>query len=207
MNIELTLAIMSTVSSPPDFSTLLQFFKALANESRLKLVGILAQRECSVEELAALLHLKEPTVSHHLTKLKELNLVQMRPDGNTHFYQLDSEALLALNKAILTQDQMASLVNGVEAEVWDEKVLKSYLEAGRLKEIPASRRKRLVILKWLVRQFDEGITYPEKAVNQLIQQYHPDSATLRRELIGYRMMQRDKGIYWRLPETEWQETA
>ncbi|QYO64963.1 3-isopropylmalate dehydratase large subunit [Leptolyngbya sp. 7M] len=124
-----------------------------------------------------------------------------------HFYRLDSEALMALNKAILPQEQVASLVDGVEAKAWDEKVLKSYLEAGQLKEIPASRRKRLVILKWLARQFEEGITYPEKAVNQVIQQYHPDSATLRRELIGYRMMQRDKGIYWRLPEHEWQETA
>ncbi|NEP18512.1 MAG: winged helix-turn-helix transcriptional regulator, partial [Leptolyngbya sp. SIO4C1] len=47
----------------PQFETLLAFFKALANESRLKLVGLLAQREHSVEEMAALLQLKEPTVS------------------------------------------------------------------------------------------------------------------------------------------------
>lgn len=193
--------------SSPDFQTLLQFFKVMANESRLKLVGILAQHECSVEELAALLNLKEPTVSHHLAKLKELNLVNMRPDRNTHFYRLDSEALLALNKAILTQDQMASLADEVKVDAWEDKVLKSYLEAGRLKEIPASRRKRIVILKWLVQHFQEGITYPERAVNQLIQQYHPDSATLRRELIGYQMMQRDQGLYWRLPETAWKETA
>lgn len=46
------------------FQTLLNFFKVLANESRLKILGILAQRECSVEELAALLQLKEPTGVH-----------------------------------------------------------------------------------------------------------------------------------------------
>lgn len=63
------------------FQTLLQFFKALADESRLKILGILANQECSVEELAALLQLKEPTVSHHLGKLKELNLVTMRSEG------------------------------------------------------------------------------------------------------------------------------
>lgn len=69
--------------NPPDLQTLLQFFKVMANESRLKLIGILAQHECSVEELAALLRLKEPTVSHHLAKLKELGLVEMRPDKTT----------------------------------------------------------------------------------------------------------------------------
>ncbi|MDJ0573436.1 MAG: metalloregulator ArsR/SmtB family transcription factor [Pleurocapsa sp. MO_192.B19] len=62
----------------PDFDTLLNFFKVLANENRLKLVGILSQTECSVEDLAARLELKEPTISHHLMKLKELNLVEMR---------------------------------------------------------------------------------------------------------------------------------
>ncbi|MBD3881773.1 metalloregulator ArsR/SmtB family transcription factor [Phormidium tenue FACHB-886] len=192
-------------SELPDFQTLLAFFKALANESRLKLVGILAQRECSVEELAALLQLKEPTVSHHLAKLKELSLVQMRPVGNTHFYRLDSDALLNLNKAILTSDSIASLSPAIGSDVWEEKILKSYLESGRLKEIPASRRKRFVILKWLVRQFQPEVHYSERQVNELIQHYHPDSATLRRELIGYQMMQRERGEYWRLPEANWQQ--
>ena len=40
--------------SAQDLTTLLQFFKALANESRLKLVGAIAQHERSVEELAAM---------------------------------------------------------------------------------------------------------------------------------------------------------
>ena len=180
------------------FQTLLNFFKVLANESRLKILGILASRECSVEELAALLQLKEPTVSHHLTKLKELNLVNMRPEGNTHLYQLDSEALQSISKEIFTPDNMASLAEDVESQVWESKVLKNYMEGDRLKEIPASRKKRLVILKWLVSQFEMGVSYPERAVNETIQRYHPDCATLRRELIGYQLMQRENSIYWRL---------
>lgn len=66
---------------PDEFQTLLRFFKALANESRLKMVGLLAGRECSVEELAAFLQLKEPTVSHHLSILKELNGCAVAPRG------------------------------------------------------------------------------------------------------------------------------
>lgn len=186
-----------------DFHTLLRFFKVLANESRLKLVGILAQRECSVEELATLLQLKEPTVSHHLTKLKELQLVQMRPEGNTHLYQLDQEALQELNKAVFAPGQIVNLVDEVDGVTWENKVLSNFLEGERLKEIPASRKKRLVILKWLARQFELEVTYPERTINEIIQRSHPDCATLRRELIGYQMMQRENGLYWRLPETDW----
>ena len=51
-----------------EFQTLLQLFKALANEDRLKILGILATRERSIGELATLLDLKAPTVSHHLSR-------------------------------------------------------------------------------------------------------------------------------------------
>lgn len=189
--------------APADFHMLLRFFKVLAHENRLKLVGILAQQECSVEELAALLELKEPTVSHHLNKLKELHLVQMHPEGNTHLYQLNSEALQELSKAMFTPSQMETLVDEVKPEAWEDKVLNNFLQGDRLTEIPASRKKRLVILRWLARKFELEVNYPERAVNEMIERHHPDYATLRRELIGYQMMQREKGVYWRLPEVNW----
>ena len=58
-----------------DVQVLLAFFKAMANESRLRIVGLLAERERNVQELAQLLGLKEPTVSHHLAVLKQLGVV------------------------------------------------------------------------------------------------------------------------------------
>ena len=55
------------------FNMLLEFFKALGNESRLKIIGLLANREYTVGDLAGELDLKEPTVSQHLSPLaKEL---------------------------------------------------------------------------------------------------------------------------------------
>ncbi|MEH1890992.1 MAG: metalloregulator ArsR/SmtB family transcription factor [Nostoc sp.] len=181
---------------PEQFNILLRFFKALADDSRLKIVGILANQECSVEELAVLLQLKEPTVSHHLAKLKELNLVTMRPDGNSRLYQLDSEALQSISKEIFTPEKIASLIEDVHTEAWESKVLKNYFEGESLKEIPASRKKRLVILKWLANQFEVGVNYPERLVNDILKRYHPDCATLRRELIASQLMQRENGIYW-----------
>lgn len=189
-----------------EFHTLLLFFKVLADESRLKILGVLANRECSVEELAALLKLKEPTVSHHLAKLKELHLVNMRSLGNTHLYQLNNKALQSISKDIFSPNQMASLADNIEGEAWERKVLKNFLEGDyltnehdvRLKDIPASRKKRLVILKWLAEQFEVGVNYPESTVNNILKRYHPDCATLRRELIGYQLMQRQNAVYWRL---------
>ena len=180
----------------------LRFFKALADESRLRLLGVLAERERSVEELAALLNLKAPTVSHHLNKLKELGLVRMRAEGTTHLYALDGEALRTMSKDVLTPEKMVSLVDDVEGEAWERKVLKDFFEGERLKEIPASRKKRLVVLKWLAGRFEPGRPYSEREVNEVIKRYHPDAATLRRELIAARhpLMRRERGVYWRPAE-------
>ena len=180
-----------------EFQVLLQFFKVLADENRLKLLGLLANREQSVEELSATLQLKAPTVSHHLARLKELDLVGMRPEGNTHIYWLNAEALRNSSKGLLSSEKMASLVDDVEGEAWERKVLKDFFEGTRLKEIPASRKKRSVILKWLATQFERGALYKESQVNEIIERHHPDTASLRRELIGEKLLQRENGMYWR----------
>jgi len=54
-----------------------------------------------------------------------------------------------------------------------------------------------------VRQFEDGRRYPEAEINARLLERHEDPATLRREFIGYRMMAREAGVYWRLPESEW----
>jgi DNA-binding transcriptional ArsR family regulator len=184
--------------SQEEFQSLLQFFKVLADENRLKLLGILANGERSVEELAALLKLKAPTVSHHLGRLRELNLVGMRSEGNTHYYWLNGEALRQSNKQLLTPERIASLVDDVEGDAWERKVLKDFFEGTRLKEIPASQKKRAVILRWLSNQFEPGVFYREAQVNEILQRYHPDSSYLRREMIAEKLMQRDNGTYWRV---------
>jgi DNA-binding transcriptional ArsR family regulator len=187
--------------SDPNFQTLLQFFKALANENRLKLVGAIAQQERSVEELAALLGLKEPTVSHHLGKLKELQLVHLRQEGNNHYYRLDLAALQAMQKATLTAAQPPALND----QAWEAKVLGSFVEGERLKTIPAGRKKRWIAIKWLVEKFEFDRKYGEQELNAIIKPIHPDTATLRREMVGYNVMERQDGIYWRVPRTQWRE--
>ena len=191
--------------SPNNIQALLDFFKALGNESRLKVLGILAQRECSVEELAALLHLKEPTVSHHLAKLKSLDLVSHTPQGNTHLYRLNLDRLQMLTKEIFNPEQLQLLTADIKATDWDTKVLKSFVDGDRIVEIPASRKKRLVLLKWLVQKFEIDRDYREIDLNTILKTYHEDSATLRREFITYNLMTRANGIYRRLPQVEWLE--
>jgi biotin operon repressor len=178
---------------------LVTFFKALADSNRLKIIGLLAQRGYSVEELAALLNLKPPTVSHHLSKLAEAGLVTARAEGYYSIYQLDRDALEATARNLFSSEQMAAAAGDVDLDAYDRKVLANFiLPDGRLKEIPAQRRKLEVVLRYVVKTFTLGVKYTEKQVNQTLARFHEDTATLRRELVGYGFMKREGGggDYW-----------
>ena len=183
--------------------TLLDFFKAMADESRLGIIGLLTAREMSVQELARALALKEPTVSHHLAILKAQGLVTARAEGTTRWHALDREALERLARHVL---KPISDKKEPKAETFDAKVIKSFVaEDGTLKSIPASRKKRTIVLRWLMGDFAAERRYREAEINEAIQRHHWDSATLRRELVGHHMLARKDRIYWRLPQSEWQD--
>ncbi len=67
------------------------FLKALAHESRLLILCILAEGEKSVGELKDLLDLRQPTVSQQLARLRADGLVSTRRDGKAIYYNLASE--------------------------------------------------------------------------------------------------------------------
>ena len=180
-----------------ELGRVLRFFKTLADASRLRMLGVLASGERSVDELAALLDLRPPTVSHHLALLRELGVVKMRAEGNVHVYRLDDEALRALSRDILSMERVAAFADSLEAEAWERKLLRDFFDGERLKEIPASRKKRAVVLRRLAHQFRADARYRETEVNEVLLRHHPDPATLRRELVGAGLLQRHQSVYWR----------
>ena len=180
------------------FEQLLQFFKVLGNKNRLQILGLLANEERNVGELALMLGLKEPTVSHHLALLKELGLVDTRPEGNLRLYRLNQKALEKMNKDIFSPKQLAALVDVRKSEeTWEEKVLKAFVANGRLLDIPARRKKRLVVLTWLVQQLDPTRQYHELELNDWLKQFHDDCASLRRYMVEEQLLIRERNTYWR----------
>lgn len=176
------------------------FFKVFADASRLKIVGLLAQQPYSVEELAALLDLKPSTVSHHLAKLAQLGLVSAKTESYYNVYQLDEKALQNKSRDLFSRENLAASVVDVDANAYDNKVVKDYVRKdGSLKMIPAQRKKLEAILRHVVKSFELNKRYSEKKVNEILSQYHEDTASLRRELVGYGLMKREGGggDYWR----------
>jgi predicted transcriptional regulator len=177
---------------------LLNFFKALADANRLKIVGLLAQRSYTVEQLAAMLHLRPSTVSHHLSKLSEAGLVRGRTESYYNVYELESEKLHQVAQSLLSSDALPAAAAMVDTDAYSRKVLDDFLlPDGRLRSIPAQRKKLEAVLQHIAQEIAPDVHYSEKQINEILSRFHQDTATLRREMIGYRLLARAGGVYWK----------
>jgi len=71
-----------------------RFFKALADETRLKILKLLEAREMCVCEVMVALDLTQPTASHHLGLLENAGLVKSRKEGKWVFYRVANPELI-----------------------------------------------------------------------------------------------------------------
>jgi DNA-binding transcriptional ArsR family regulator len=177
---------------------LLTFFKALADENRLKIVGLLARESFSGEQLAAILRLKPATISHHLGKLSEAGLVNTVQEGHSKLFTLRLDAVHQMAERLIQKDTLPRTAEDVDVEAFDRKVVRDFSRRdGSLKEIPASQKKLQAILRHLLKEFEDSRHYTEKQVNDIISRFHPDTASLRRAMIEYKYMARAGGKYWK----------
>lgn len=73
-----------------------QTFKALSDPTRIRILHLLSEKECSVNEIASALSLLQSTVSHQLRFLKNLRLVKYRREGTTLYYSHDDHHVMQL---------------------------------------------------------------------------------------------------------------
>jgi ArsR family transcriptional regulator len=73
-----------------------ELFRAMSDETRTKILHLLSQQELCVCDLAHLLQVTLPAISHHLRLLKAMRLVRSRRAGKMVFYALDDDHVLSL---------------------------------------------------------------------------------------------------------------
>jgi biotin operon repressor len=151
-----------------------------------------------VERLSERLSLTPSTISFHLKKLEDAGIVYSVKDQYYQVYHL-VENILKENILDLIKDESPEAALQKERdENYAKKVIENFFEYGKLKNIPAQRKKRLIVLNEILKEFEIGKKYSEKEVNLTIANFHDDFCTLRRELIAEKMMDRNGTEYWRI---------
>ncbi|MEC5425740.1 DUF2087 domain-containing protein [Virgibacillus sp. C22-A2] len=182
---------------------IVNFHKTIGDKTRIKIIALLQGEPLHGQALAGKLGLTPPTISYHVTKLREIDVIYQRRDKNTIYFHLNEKKLESMATAILQ-------IRGEEMEPLniskDEKykiITNFFDDSGKLKNIPAQRKKKLVVLEHLIKGLKIGRNYQEKEINEYIKQFHEDYATIRREFIMCHFMNRQNGEYELNPKEMW----
>ena len=72
---------------------LVKAFKALSDETRLRILNLLLERECCVCEVMQVLNISQPRASRNLNALYDAGFLKLRRQGLWALYSIDKEGL------------------------------------------------------------------------------------------------------------------
>jgi ArsR family transcriptional regulator len=117
-----------------------KLFKALSDETRLRTLNLLLERECSVCEVMQAMKISQTRASRVLTALHSPGILKVRPDGLWALYSIDEEAiekfyrcLLELIRGVLQGDELAELYRErLKSAVWERSIYRACETSGLL---------------------------------------------------------------------------
>lgn len=176
----------------------LKLFKGLSDRSRLQILKSLLEEDMYVERLAQRLELTPATVSFHLKKLMDAGAVSSRREQYYTMYSINKEVFQCRILDILGEKSSDAQRQQEREARYRQRVLDSFFEYGRLKAIPAQRKKERICLEEIAKELELGRPYPERELNQVLLRFHQDYCTLRRDMISEGILRREEGLYTRL---------
>lgn len=185
---------------------LLTFFKALSDANRLRIIGLLSLEPFTVEQLASMLHLRASTISHHLSRLSEAELVSARAAGYYRHYHLEFSALEKMAGCLKSMATFQGIASEVDLHAYERDVFDHYSSPdGHLKTLPAPWKKRQAILRHIAKGLEHGVRYTEAQIDRHLLAYHEDVATIRQEMLDEGLLQLECELYWR-PDPDQENT-
>lgn len=167
--------------------------KTLADETRLKIVNILAAGDSYTELIASKLSITEATVCYHLKKMEKSGIVTSSRSQFYIMYSLNEELLSATVRDIVILPKTDEVID--TDEKYRREVIANFFRYGKLISLPVQRKKRDIVLEEIAKSFEAGKDYTEPEVNEVIKQYHEDYCLVRREMISSKIMTRENGRY------------
>ena len=176
----------------------LKVFKCLSDASRLRIVQSLTQGDMYTELLAERLGVSPSTVSFHMKKLSDAKLVTARKEQYYTVYSLNQKLLKKTLSELASSSPEQVDEQQRREEAYRQKVIRSFFEYGKLRFIPAQRKKRLICLEEIAKLFETDRSYEEREVSEIIASVHEDYCTLRRDMVDEGILGREDGRYVRI---------
>jgi len=167
-----------------------EFLRLALDPVRLAVLGAAAVGSVDVDGLARNLEVPVHRIERALGRLRAAGLI----DDDL---RLDAAVMRSISEQLPERAPADDSVLEGEWSDAERAILTRFFEHDRLRQIPAHKGKRRVVLERIVQEFEPGLRYDEREVSRRLQLFHPDHASLRRYLIDEELMTRADGSYWR----------
>lgn len=153
-------ALLQQLPADEDFSTIAELFRLLADSSRLRLFWILCHCEECVVNLAAIMEMSSPALSHHLKQLRSSGLIVSRRVGKEVYYRAATTAPAELLHHMMEE------MNHVVCPACDKAAMPATAQSQRIQQVH----------QLLISDLSQRYT-----IEALSKQFFIDSSTLKRE--------------------------
>ena len=159
----------------------------LGNEERLRVVAAIALGARTVDEVVRTGGLEPKDVRRSLPRLIAAGVVEQRDGLHVNVKPFRDAA----------RDRPPRERELPDATPEQARVLRNFVESGRLRALPVHASQRRVVLTYFADRFEPAVDYAEADVNDVLRRFHDDYASLRRHLIDERLLTRSAGVYRR----------
>ena len=159
----------------------------LGDEERLRVVAAIALGARTIDDVAQACDLDAGDVRRVLPRLMAAGVID-----NDNGLRIDTAPFRAA-----ARDRAPRRRELPDATPEQARVLRNFVEEGRLRALPVRASQRRVVLEYLAARFDGGVEYSEANVNELLGRFHDDYASLRRYLVDEGLLARNAGRYRR----------
>ncbi|PKL89611.1 MAG: ArsR family transcriptional regulator [Ignavibacteriae bacterium HGW-Ignavibacteriae-2] len=174
----------------------IEIMKSLADPSRLRVLNVLMEKPHYVGEIASRLNLAISTVSFHLKKLENADLVTKTKEQYYIIYKINDRIFNFTLKELTNFENIEKYVQDERIEKLKNKVIKTFIQNNKLTKLPVQRKKKMIIIEEFVKKFENGRKYGEDEVNDIITSLYDDYCVIRRIMVEENIMKRENQIYW-----------
>lgn len=167
----------------------------MADKSRMQILKSLMLEDMYVERLAKRLDLTPATISFHLKKLEAVGAVTSYKDQYYMMYSLCKDIFMTNLLDIIKEESDDVKKQEEREKIYRNKVINAFFEYGKLKSIPAQRKKERIVLEEIAKAFEKGKVYSEREVNIIIADFYDDFCTIRRDMISEEIFERNGSMY------------
>jgi hypothetical protein len=186
-------SVGSSADRGSDHPTVETVLRLLAEPARLRLFAALVLGARSNAELVEATGLAARELTIGLGKLVKGGLVEHTDAGPVPVRTVFADLVRA------GVPEQPPVDDGPTAEV--ARVLRVFVVGHRLVGLPAQRGRRLIVLEQLAQDFEPGVDYPERQVNDVLRTWTEgskiDHVTVRRYLVDEQLLRRENGVYRR----------